>query len=223
MESKLIIMLTHHDKTVKNAIDIFEENKDLPVSFWGFKDVGLDKENMRTLVENMRQAGKKTFLEVVTYTEAECMDGARLAVEYGFDYLMGTVYYKSVHDYLNECSISYLPFCGKVSGSPSVLEGSNEEIIEDAKDLIEKGIKGFDLLAYRHVIDGEKLAEDFIKAISVPVVIAGSINSFGRIDKMARLDPWAFTMGSALFDKCFIAEGTFRQNLQSVVEYMKMR
>ena len=46
--------------------------------------------------------------------------------------------------------MEYLPFVGKVSGSPSILEGSNEEIIAQAKGLMAKGIKGFDILAYRH-------------------------------------------------------------------------
>ena len=41
MLDKIIIMLTHNDKTVPNAIEIFEENKDLPIQYWGFKDVGI--------------------------------------------------------------------------------------------------------------------------------------------------------------------------------------
>ncbi|MCA5960882.1 hypothetical protein LC724_11295 [Blautia sp. RD014234] len=44
MLDKIIIMLTHNDKTVPNAIEIFEENKDLPIQYWGFKDVGMEPE-----------------------------------------------------------------------------------------------------------------------------------------------------------------------------------
>ena len=143
-------MLTHHDVTVKDAGEIFEQCKDLPVKFWGFKNVGLPKDEMKKVAGAMKAAGKTTFLEVVTYDEASCLDGAQTAIDCGFDYLMGTVYYDSVAKLLKENGMAYLPFVGKVSGSPSILEGTNEEIIQNAKDLMAKGIKGFDILAYRH-------------------------------------------------------------------------
>ena len=165
-------------------------------------------------------AGKTTFLEVVTYDEASCLDGAQTAIDCGFDYLMGTIYYDSVAKLLRDNGMEYLPFVGKVSGSPSILEGTNEEIIQDAKDLMAKGIKGFDILAYRHVVDGEKLAYDFCKAVDAKICIAGSINSFARIDTMFDIGPWTFTMGSALFEKKFVADGSFRENLQAVADYM---
>ena len=129
MNSEIIIMLTHNDKTVQDAYDIFESCKDLPVQFWGFKDVGVPKEEMERILGAMKAAGKTTFLEVVSYSEEECMRGAKLAVELGYDYLMGTVYHQSVFEYLAAQDIKFLPFCGKVYGSPSVLEGSFEEII----------------------------------------------------------------------------------------------
>ena len=116
--------------------------------------------------------------------------------------------------------MEYLPFVGKVSGSPSILEGTNEEIIQNAKDLMAKGIKGFDILAYRHVVDGEKLAYDFCAAVPAKICIAGSINSFKRIDTMFDIGPWTFTMGSALFEKKFLPEGSFRENLIAVADYM---
>ena len=34
MKPEIIIMLTHHDVTVKDAGEIFEQCKDLPVKFW---------------------------------------------------------------------------------------------------------------------------------------------------------------------------------------------
>ena len=100
MLDKIIIMLTHNDKTVPNAIEIFEENKDLPIQNWGFKDVGMEPEKMKVLCTKMREAGKTSFLEVVSYSEEECMRGAKLAVECGFDYLLGTLYYDSVAEYV---------------------------------------------------------------------------------------------------------------------------
>ncbi len=221
MRPDIIIMLTHHDVTVKDAAEVFEECKDLEeVKFWGFKNVGLPKDQMKALTAAMKAAGKTTFLEVVTYDEESCMDGAKTAVECGFDCLMGTLYYESVHNYLKEQGLTYMPFVGKVSGSPSILEGTNEEIIQNAKDLMAKGIKGFDILAYRHVVDGEKLAREFCAAIDAQICIAGSINSYARIDTMFDIGPWTFTMGSALFEKKFLPEGSFRENLIAVADYM---
>lgn len=219
MDAQIIIMLTHNDQTVRNALEVFEESKDLPIRFWGFKDVGLEKEKMLELIEAMKRAGKTTFLEVVSYSEEACMRGAKLAVEMGFDYLMGTVYYPSVFAYLKTQSIKFLPFCGRVSGSPSVLEGTFDEIIADANGLLDRGVDGIDLLAFRHA-DGAGLAEAYCRAIEKPVVIAGSINSFARIDFVNRINPWAFTMGSALFTENFVPGAGFHKNLEAVVKYM---
>ena len=72
MVEKLIVMLTHHDVTVSNAKEVFESCRDLPVVNWGFKDVGMPPAQMRELCQLMKQAGKTTFLEVVTYSEEEC-------------------------------------------------------------------------------------------------------------------------------------------------------
>ena len=147
------------------------------------------------------------------------MAGAKTAVEMGFDYLMGTIFFDSVYAYLQEHQVKYLPFCGTVTGSPSVLTGSFEEIIANAQSMIDKGVYGIDLLAFRHA-QGAELAEAYCKAISAPVVIAGSINSRERIDFINRINPWAFTMGSALFTDDFVTGAGVRKNLEEVVAYM---
>jgi len=221
MQPKLITMLTYNDVTIKDALSTFEECADLPCVFWGFKDIGLEKDQMKHLVSRMKEKGKTTFLEVVSLTEDKCMDGAKLAVECQFDYLMGTVYFESVHDYLMNQEIKYLPFPGKISGHPSVLEGTIEEIIEDGKRLEKHRVEGFDLLAYRFIGDPEKLADEFIHNTQLPVVIAGSISSFERLDKIKELDPWAFTIGSAFFDRKFVPGGSFAQQIESVINYIR--
>lgn len=216
----LIVMLTYNDVTVENAYEVFDSCKDLPVQHWGFKNVGLPKHEMKKLVDYMKANGKTTYLEVVTYDEASCLDASKTAIEAGFDTLMGTVYFPSVHAYIKEHGMEYSPFVGKVSGSPSILEGSYESIVEEAKARIADGINAFDLLAYRHVEDGEALARYFCKNVDAKVCIAGSISSFQRIDVMEDIHPWGFTMGSALFDHKFVADGDFRTNLEAVVNYM---
>jgi hypothetical protein len=37
MKPELIVMLTHHDQTVPNAVELFDELKDLPVSTGGLR------------------------------------------------------------------------------------------------------------------------------------------------------------------------------------------
>lgn len=220
MKQKMIIMLTYNDKTVSNALEIFDQCKELPVECWGFKNVGLPVEKMKKLVINMKEVKKTTFLEVVTYNEKSCLDAAKLALECQFDYFAGSVYFESVHNLLKGKPIKYFPFCGKVSGSPSILEGSIQEIIDDAKLLEEKSVDGFDLLAYRYVEDAEKLTQQFIKAIKIPVVLAGSINSFNRLDKIKEYNPWGFTIGSAFFDKIFVKDGSFKEQIIRVLSYI---
>ena len=135
MNTKIIIMLTQHDKTVVNALETFNTVKDLDVEYWGFKDVGIPRDQMEELLKALKAAGKTTCLEVVTYSEEACMAGAKLAVEMGFDILMGTIFYPSVWKYLQDKDVKYFPFVGDVSGSPSVLKGTPEEIAEEGRKL----------------------------------------------------------------------------------------
>ena len=221
MIPSLVVMLTHNDVTVANAHDVFDQCSDLPIQHWGFKDVGLEKDEMRKLVTAMRKAGKSTFLEVVSLAEEECQRGAELAVECEFDYLMGTVFYDSVFEYLNTKSIKYFPFCGTVSGHPSVLEGTPEEIVADAKRLESIGVAGIDLLAYRHATRPEEVAMKVVENLGIPVILAGSIKNFELIDRMKAIAPWAFTIGSALFEKRFVEGGDFRHQLLSVMDRLQ--
>lgn len=220
MKTKLIVMLTQHDQTVKNALEVFEGVKDLPVDCWGFKDVGLPKEDMKVLLDALKAAGKETFLEVVTYSEEECMAGAKLAVEMGFDILMGTLFYPAVWEYLKDKNIKYFPFVGKVSGSPSILEGTPEEIAEEAKKYEAMGVAGFDILAYRHTSCPEEAAKKLIESVKIPVVIAGSVNGRERMQFVESTGAYGFTMGSALFAKDFVKDGSFRDNLKAVCDLM---
>jgi len=88
---------------------------------------------------------KKNFLEVVSYKEKESIKASELAIECKFDYLMGTMFYQSVYDLLKDKPIKYMSFCGKVSGSPSVLEGTINEVITHAKSIKEKNVYVLDL------------------------------------------------------------------------------
>lgn len=218
MQSHLIVMLTLNDVTVSNAQAVFDSCADLPVKFWGFKNVGISAEATRNLLSAMKAKGKTTFLEVVTYTEASCLENAKMAVELGFDYLTGTVFYPSVAEYLKDKPIRYFPFFGDVEGSPVTLRGTIAEIVADARRLAALGVHGLDLVAYRHE-GGEPvaLAKAVVAATPLPVIIAGSIASVERLKIVNDISPFAFTIGSALFDGRFQSDGDFRANLQRVL------
>lgn len=223
MKPELIVMLTHNDRTVGNALELFDEMKNFPVKHWGFKDVGLPKEEIEDLVRLMADAGKTSYLEVVSLSEAEGMEGAKLAVASGVDILMGTVFFDSIHEYLRDKPVAYYPFLGNVHSHPTVLEGSVQNIVAHARQLEAKGVDGMDLLAYRHVGEEVNLLTAVVEATSVPIVCAGSIGSYERIREVADSKAWGFTVGSAFFEEKFVPDGSFRENVTNVWNWMQAR
>ncbi len=220
LTSNLIVMLTYNDMTVSDVYEIFEKCKNTKAEYWGFKDKPLPLESMKKLFSYMKQCGKKTVLEVVAYTENECLEGAKMAVDCGCDILMGTLFFDCVNDLCKEYNIKYMPFVGEITGRPSVLSGDIDQMIEDANQYLKKGVYGFDLLGYRYVHDPVELNKRFVSGVDAPVCIAGSVNSLRRLDELNSVSPWAFTIGSAFFDNKF--NGTFSEQIDKVCEYMSM-
>lgn len=221
LKPKLIVMLTHHDQTVSNALELFEHTKEYPITHWGFKDVGLSPDEMQAVVTTMKDAGKITFLEVVSLSEAEGLRGARLAVDLGFDILMGTVYYPSIGDYLKDKPIHYYPFPGHVHSHPSILDGEIDEIVAHARELEGYGVHGLDLLTYRYNGEATHLLKQVVQATQIPVVSAGSIASFERINEVWDTGAWGFTIGSAFFDRKFVPNGSFEENVLAVCNWLE--
>jgi hypothetical protein len=220
---ELIVMLTHHDLTVPNALELFERLKDKPVRHWGFKDVGLPPEQMKQVVAAMKAAGKQTYLEVVSLSEEEGLRGAGLAVKLGFDVLMGTVFFPSINDYLRDKPIRYYPFPGNVHSHPSILDGTIDEIVAHARQLEAHGVHGMDLLTYRYTGDAPRLLREVVKATSVPIVSAGSIATYDRINEVWQAGAWGFTVGSAFFESRFVPQGAFEDNLMVMVDWLQRR
>ena len=75
---------------------------------------------------------KKTFLEVVEYTEEEGLERAKIALECGCDILMGTLFYDSINEFCKSNNLKYMPFFGQVEDRPSILKGSIDEMINEA-------------------------------------------------------------------------------------------
>lgn len=217
----LVVMLTYNDMTVENAYEIFDQCKDSKAEYWGFKEEPLPLDEMKKLYAYMKECGKKTSLEVVAYTEKECIEGAKMAVECGCDMLMGTIYYDSVNKICKENGLEYMPFVGEVTERPSVLGGTIDGMIAEAKSYLEKGVSGIDLLGYRFTGDTVELNKRFVQEIDAPVCIAGSINSYQRLDEILDADPWSFTIGSAFFENKF--EGTFKEQINKVCDYINSK
>lgn len=216
---KLIVMLTHNDRTVDDAYKIFKQCKNSKAEFWGFKEEGLPLNEMKKLYAYMKKCGKTTILEVVAYTEEKCMEGAKMALECGCDILMGTLFFDSVNEFCKENNLKYMPFVGQVTDRPSILGGSIEEIIDEANKYLKKGVYGFDLLGYRYTGDAVALNKKFVSQVNAPVCFAGSINSYKRLDEVKDATPWAFTIGGAFFENKF--DGTFNEQINKVCEYIE--
>ena len=215
---QLIVMLTHNDKTVENAYEIFEQCKNSKAEYWGFKEKGIPFPQMKELYSYMKACGKKTVLEVVAYTECECMKGAKMAVECGCDILMGTVFYDTVNEFCKKSNLKYMPFVGHIEGRPSVLSGNVSEMIEEANSYLKKGVYGVDLLGYRYTGDAVELNKMFVSQVNAPVCIAGSVNSYLRLDEIKIASPWAFTIGGAFFEHKF--GGDFKEQINNVYDYI---
>ena len=194
--SELIVMLTHNDLTVLNAAEIFDQCKNSKAQYWGFKEEPLPLEEMKKLFSYMKACGKTTFLEVVAYSEEEGLEGAKLAHECCCDILMGTIFSDKINKFCQENKMKYMPFLGNITGRPSVLEGSIDSFIDEANQYLAKGVFGFDS----------------------PVCLAGSVDSFEKLDHIKEIKPWAFTIGSAFFEKKFGDD--FAEQIDIVCDYM---
>ena len=223
LKPELIVMLTHQDRTVQDALQLFERTQDYPITHWGFKDVGLSPKEMQRVVTAMKAAEKNTFLEVVSLSEEEGLNGARMAVDLGFDVLMGTVFFPSIGEYLKDKAIKYYPFPGHIHSHPSILDGTIEEIVAHACELESYGADGLDLLTYRYAGDAAHLLKKVVKATQVPVVSAGSIATFERITEVWDSGAWGFTIGSAFFEKQFVPDGSFEENVLAVCNWLQQQ
>ena len=199
----LIVMLTCNDYTIPNAIEVFESTRHAPAQYWGAKEEGISRQELKKLFAAIRESGKSPVLEVVAYSEEEGIAGAKLAIECGCDILLGTGYFNSVNELCRAHNIRYMPFVGKVSGRPSILNGTAEAMLAEAEVYKARGVYGVDLLGYRYAGDCSALCGAVIPSAALPVCLAGSINSTAQLDEVRRLHPRFFTIGSAFLEHRF--------------------
>lgn len=202
-----IFMLTRNDRTVADAAVHVETALQAGIRHIGFKDIGLPFDELLDLAQLIRKGGASTYLEVVSLDRESEIRSVKSAVELGVDYLLGGTHVDDVLPLLEGTPIRYYPFPGRIVGHPSVLEGSREEIVASAITLASRqGVSGLDLLAYRSKGDVPALMEAVCRAVSKPVIIAGSVDRPDQIDIIRKCGAAGFTIGTSALDGRFPAE-----------------
>jgi CheY-like chemotaxis protein len=216
--AEFIFMLTHHDSTVPNALEVYETLRDSGLRHVGFKDVGLPVRSLAELARRMREDGRTTYLEVVSTAAEDELRSIRAARDIGVNVVMGGTQADKAVPLLAGSGIRYYPFPGHVVGHPSVLLGTTAEIIASAADLMARdGVDGLDLLAYRHSGDVDAIIRGVVEVSTGPVVVAGSIDSAEQIRAVTVLGAWAFTIGGAVFEGGLPAGPSAREQVDWVL------
>jgi len=197
-----IFMLTNHDATVPDAVDVYDSIRTTGLRLVGFKDVGASPEILRRLTDTMHEDGRTVFLEVVSTSRDDELRSIEAGLGLGVDVIMGGTNHQPALALIGQAPVRYFPFPGTVVGHPSELRGSIDEIASQAAQLTSHtAVGGLDLLAYRHrTVDPVDLTRAVVAASTEPVVVAGSIDGAKRIRAMAGAGAWAFTIGGAIFD-----------------------
>lgn len=203
-----IFMLTRNDRTVADAAGHADTALGCGIRHIGFKDIGLPFEELAGLARQIREGGGSTYLEVVSLDRDSEIRSVKAAVGLGVDYLLGGTRAEDVLPLLQGTSIRYYPFPGRITGHPSVLEGSQAEIVASAVALARHpGVAGLDLLAYRASGDVPALIDAVCRAVPKPVIVAGSVDRPDQIATIRDGGAAGFTIGTSALDGSFPAEG----------------
>jgi hypothetical protein len=216
--AEFIFMLTRDDETVADAGAIYESISGAGVRHVGCKDIGLPQDELGRLLEDIRASGHSSYLEVVSETEEAELQSARVAAEVRPDYLIGGTLIEPVQEIIAGTGICFFPYIGRVVGHPCLLRGSIDEIVEGARRAEDLDVDGINLLAYRYDCDVDALVEAVVRATSLPVIAAGSVDSAERIRALADRDVWAFTIGTAALDAKLVPGAPLSEQLRYVLD-----
>ncbi|MBQ3268214.1 MAG: hypothetical protein IJH08_09890 [Atopobiaceae bacterium] len=215
----LITMLTWHDVTVPNAKEVFLSAADAPCKHWGFKIEGTTPASFADLAATMKEHGKEVYIEVLAMSEEDCIKAAEQCIAGGAQHMLGTPYYPSVQKMLDEAGVTYSPF--PALDPDSRMRKPIPEVVDCAMGFERTGCDGFTISAYRYLGgEPEELLRALDDATEMPFRIAGSINSYERLDFVKSLkNLTGFTIGGAFFENKF--GETFAENVTEVCEYLK--
>lgn len=209
MAFDFILMLTANDQTIPDAAVRLDQALEGGVRHVGFKDIGLPFAELKGLAATIRAAGGRSYLEVVSLDQEQELASARAAIDLDVDCLLGGTRAHEVTEVIRHHPIRYYPFAGTISGHPSVLGGTEEEIVASARRLADlEFVHGLDLLAYRYVGDVPNLMRRVCSAVAKPVIMAGSIDREERVLAAAEAGAAGFTVGTAALEESFPVEET---------------
>lgn len=215
--AEFVFMLTVDDKTVPDARAILDTVHQAGLNFVGFKDIGVPKDELRRLAADIRQRGAKSMLEVVSLTEEDELNSARMALEFEVDYLVGGTRHEAVSAIIAGSGIGYWPYVGTVVDHPAKLKGDESEIVAQAIQAVADGVEGVNLLAYRHVsLDPVALAAAVKRAVAVPVMCAGGVDTLEKVGALVGAGVWGFTIGSAVVRQELV-DGDHREQISAVL------
>jgi hypothetical protein len=219
--TEFVFMLTHHDRTVDDALRVYEGTRGTGLRYVGLKDVGATPQVLAELTRTAHDDGLQVMLEVVSTSAEDELRSLRAAAEIGVDWALGGTHAAEGAAILRGSGIKYCPFPGRVIGHPSELDGELEEIAEQSRSLTGlEGVHGLDLLAYRHRrIDPVALTRAVVDAAAGPVIVAGTIASLAQIRDVAAAGAWGFTIGGAIFEDRLPGGPGVAGQLREVVAY----
>jgi hypothetical protein len=214
---EFIFMLTRDDVTLKDAREVYASIADSGVRHVGCKDVGLPREELARFMDEIRANGHVSYLEVVSETDEDTLNSARVAAEVKPDYLIGGTLIEPVQEIIAGTGIKFFPYVGQIIGHPCLLRGSIDEIVADAERAAELGVDGINLLAYRFDGDVEALTRAVVTATDLPVICAGSVDCAERIRALDACGAWAFTIGTAALDGVLVDGAPLRGQLEAAL------
>ena len=212
-------MLTRHDRTVEDALDLVDVACDLGVAHIGFKDMGLTEATMRKLVATIHRRGGTSYFEVVSTTPAAVTRSLATARALGVDCVLGGTDLDAALGALGDLR-RYFPFPGRPAGHPTRLQGTPALISEHCMRALAMGCGGVDLLAYR-ATEADPL--ELVRAARAALtrgrlIVAGSVTCREQVEALGSAGVDAFTVGSAVFDGTFSpAKGTLQSQLEDIL------
>ncbi|MGG7566987.1 hypothetical protein ACQ5SO_12610 [Rhodovulum sp. DZ06] len=218
---QFIFMLTRDDRTVEDAEARLEDALAAGLTCIGFKDVGLPIPRLAALHRRIKAAGAISVLEVVSEDPAAELRSVRAGLEIGVNRILGGTSPRAAEALIAGAPSAplYMPFPGRVTGSPSVLHGPQGDIVASAAEIAARpGVGGLDLLAWRFDGDVPALIAGVVRAAAgKPVVVAGSIDRPERVAAAKAAGAAGFTVGTAALDDAFAgAVGDLRARLAAI-------
>jgi hypothetical protein len=81
-----IFMLTRHDQTVEDCLEVFEAVREVGLTHLGFKDVGVDYPTLeRSAPGDQGERRATSYMEVVSTTPEAVLNSARVGRRLGVD------------------------------------------------------------------------------------------------------------------------------------------